>query len=327
MKKHLVTGGSGFIGSALVKRLVADGFNVRVMDNNIRGMRSRLDPVSEIVEFVDADIRDYKNVSQACEGIDVVHHLSYINGTEYFYTIPELILEIAVKGMMNVIDACKENNIKELYVASSSETYQVPETIPTPETERLIVPDPLNPRYSYGGGKILWELMALNFGRKWFDKVVIYRPHNVYGPDMGWEHVLPQFALRMNQLVQDSNAETIGFPINGSGDETRSFVYIDDFIDGLMTLMDSGEHLNIYNIGTMDEISIKHLAILVGEAFGKKINVLPGELAAGSTPRRCPDTSKIQALGFQPKVSLKEGIGILKKWYLSHLGEEKKIEA
>ena len=105
MKKHLVTGGSGFIGSALVKRLVADGFNVRVMDNNIRGMRSRLDAVSEIVEFVDADIRDYKNVNQACEGIDVVHHLSYINGTEYFYTIPELILEIAVKGMMNVIDA------------------------------------------------------------------------------------------------------------------------------------------------------------------------------------------------------------------------------
>ena len=144
--------------------------------------------------------------------------------------MPELILEIAVKGIMNVIDACKENSIKELYVASSSETYQTPTTVPTSESERLIVPDPLNPRFSYGGGKILWELLAINFGRKYFDKVVIYRPHNVYGPDMGWEHVLPQFALRMNKLVQETNGNIINFPIQGTGEESRAFVFIDDFI-------------------------------------------------------------------------------------------------
>jgi dTDP-glucose 4,6-dehydratase/UDP-glucose 4-epimerase len=183
----LVTGGSGFIGSALVKRLVFEGHFVRVLDNNIRGIRSRLDMVSNNIDFIKADIRDYSQVRKACKGIDVVHHLAYINGTEYFYTMPELILEIAVKGIMNVIDACKENSIKELYVASSSETYQTPTTVPTSESERLVVPDPLNPRFSYGGGKILWELLAINFGRKYFDKVVIYRPHNVYGPDMGWE--------------------------------------------------------------------------------------------------------------------------------------------
>ncbi len=239
--------------------------------------------------------------------------------------MPETILEIAVKGMMNIIDACKENKIKEMYVASSSETYQTPETVPTKETERLIVPDPLNPRYSYGGGKILWELMAINFGRKYFDKVVIYRPHNVYGPDMGWEHVLPQFAVRMNQLIQESNSDIIDFPIQGSGEETRSFVFIDDFIDGVITLMNKGEHLNIYNIGTMDEISIKGLAVLVGKTFGKKIKVIPGALAVGSTIRRCPDTSKIQAVGFKTQVSLEEGIGILSKWYQAHTGEEKKI--
>ena len=161
--KHLVTGGSGFIGCALVKRLVKDGYYVRVLDSNISGVESRLNEVANDIDFVEADIRDYNQVNNACKGIDVVHHLAYINGTEYFYTMPELILEIAVKGMMNVIDACIENNIKELYVASSSETYQTPETVPTSETERLIVPDPLNPRFSYGGGKILWELMAINF--------------------------------------------------------------------------------------------------------------------------------------------------------------------
>ena len=97
------------------------------------------------------------------------------------------------------------------------------------------------------------------------------------------------------------------------------------FLPGVITLMDKGEHLNIYNIGTMDEISIKNLAILVGKVFGKKFKVVPGELAPGSTPRRCPDISKIQKLGFQPKVSLESGIRILVDWYKTHAYEEQKI--
>jgi len=326
MKRHLITGGSGFIGSALVKRLVKDGFYVRALDNNLRGMKFRLKDVMNDIDFVEADVRDYDQVKKASAGIDVVHHLAYINGTEYFYTMPELILEIAVKGMMNVIDACKDNNIKELYVASSSETYQTPETIPTPETERLIISDPLNPRCSYGGGKILWELMAINFGRKYFDKVVIYRPHNVYGPNMGWEHVLPQFVLRMHKLVQESDGDIIDFPIQGSGDETRSFVFIDDFIEGVINLINKGEHLNIYNIGTMDEITIRDLAIMVGKACNKTIRVLPGEILQGSTLRRCPDISKIKSLGYQPIVSLESGIELLIDWYKIPANTKEKIK-
>ena len=269
--KVLVTGGTGFIGSALVKRLVKDGFDVRVLDNNLRGIESRLNDVIDDIDIIEADIRDYDRLKKACAGIDVIHHLAYINGTEYFYTMPEIILEIALKGMMNVVDICRENNIKELYVSSSSETYLTPQRIPTPETERLIVPDPFNPRYSYGGGKIMWELLTINFGRKYLDKAIIYRPHNVYGPDMGWEHVLPQFAIRMNKLVQETAEGVINFPIQGSGKETRAFVYIDDFIDGVITLVKKGKHLNIYNIGTMDEISIKNVAVMVGKIFNKRI--------------------------------------------------------
>jgi nucleoside-diphosphate-sugar epimerase len=326
MKRYLVTGGSGFIGSALVKRLVKEGHSVRVLDSNIRGVESRLNSIADLIDFVEADICDYKQVQKACREIDVVHHLAYINGTEYFYTMPERILEIAVKGMMNIIDACRENKIKELYVASSSETYQTPEMIPTPETERLIVPDPLNPRYSYGGGKILWELMAINFGRKYFDKVVIYRPHNVYGPDMGWEHVLPQFAVRLNKLVKETDGNIIDFPIQGNGEETRSFVYIDDFINGLMQLVQKGKHLNIYNIGTMEEVSIKGLAAIVGKEYNKKLNIISSGILQGSTSRRCPDISKIQKLGFRPKVSLGSGVRILVDWYKCHALEEQKIK-
>ena len=323
--KVLVTGGTGFIGSALVKRLVKDGFDVRVLDNNLRGIESRLNDVIDDIDIIEADIRDYDRLKKACAGIDVIHHLAYINGTEYFYTIPEIILEIAIKGMMNVVDVCRENNIKELYVASSSETYLTPQRIPTPETERLIIPDPLNPRYSYGGGKIMWELMAINFGRKYLDKVIIYRPHNVYGPDMGWEHVLPQFALRMNKLVQETAEDVIDFPIQGSGKETRAFVFIDDFIDGVITLVKKGKHLNIYNIGTMDEISIKDVAVMVGKIFNKRIKIKPDEVLQGSTFRRCPDISKIKRLGYCPKISLESGIEILVDWYKTHANEEKKL--
>ena len=324
-KKHLVTGGSGFIGSALVKRLVADGLDVRVFDNNLRGVKSRLDDVFESIEFIEGDIRNYEQVKIATEGIDIVHHLAYLNGTEYFYKMPELILEIAVKGMMNVIDACKKNNVKEIFVASSSEVYQTPNSIPTTEEERLIVPNPLNPRYSYGGGKILWELMLINFGKKYFERAIIYRPHNVYGPDMGWEHVLPQFTKRMKKIVDSNESKTIDFKIQGSGDETRAFVYIDDFIDGIMKLLKDGEHLNIYNIGNMHEITINELAELVGSAFNKKVNIIPGEITEGSTKRRCPDISKIMKLGYSPKVPIKDGILELVNWYKDNLNEEKKI--
>src|SRR3990167_655612 len=104
-KKYLVTGGTGFIGSALVKRLVKEGCKVRVLDNDIRGAAERLKDVKDKIEIVKADIRNPDEVQKACKNMDCVIHLAYINGTEYFYKMPELVLEVAVKGMINVIDA------------------------------------------------------------------------------------------------------------------------------------------------------------------------------------------------------------------------------
>lgn len=326
MKKNiLVTGGTGFIGSAIVKALIKNGDKVRVLDNQSRGSLRRLEDVKGRFEFIKGDIRNYKVVEKACKGIDSVIHLAYINGTEFFYTKPELVLEVGVKGMINVLDACIKQGVKELFLASSSEVYQTPPIIPTPENVPLIVPDPLNPRYSYGGGKIISELLTVNYGRKFFNRVVIFRPHNVYGPDMGWEHVIPQLTLRIKKLIGDKkNNQVIDLPIQGTGKETRAFCYIDDFTAGFIKLFKKGKHLEIYNIGTMEEISINQLALAIGKCFSRKIKLIPGKLTKGSTLRRCPDTTKLQKLGFKPRISLVDGLQETVEWYnaFAHLHKD-----
>jgi nucleoside-diphosphate-sugar epimerase len=181
-RKVLVTGGSGFIGSGLVKALVKSGAQVRVLDDNSRGRPRRLHRVEEEIEFIGGDIRDADTVAKATAGMDEVHHLAFVNGTEFFYTQPDLVLDVGVRGMINVIDACRKHNVGNLILASSSEVYQTPPVVPTDETAPLSVPDVLNPRYSYGGGKLISELMAINFGRKYFERVLIFRPHNVSVP-------------------------------------------------------------------------------------------------------------------------------------------------
>jgi nucleoside-diphosphate-sugar epimerase len=202
-----------------------------------------------------------------------------------------------------------------LILASSSEVYQFPPVIPTPENVPLLIPDPFNPRYSYAAAKITSEMMVIHYGRRHFERVVVFRPHNVYGPGMGWEHVVPQFVIRMKKLVRETTDDPIQFPVQSDGRETRSFVFIDDFTDGLMLVLERGEHLGIYNIGAMEEIAIADVARLVGEYFGRRVEIAPGEPAKGGTPRRCPDLSKLVALGYQPRYSFGEGLALVARWY------------
>lgn len=314
-KSYLVTGGTGFIGSAIVRRLLQGGNAVRVFDNNFRGRARRLQGVADDLEMVAGDIRDADAVSLAVKGVDTVVHLAYINGTEFFYSEPELVLEVAVKGMVNVLDACRRHGVGDLIYASSSEVYQTPPAVPTDESAPLVVPDPLNPRYSYGGGKIIGELMAINYGRTGFDRVTIFRPHNIYGPDMGWEHVIPQFTLRLKELCAGQPRGTLPFPIQGSGGETRAFCHIDDFVEGFRLVDEKGGHLEIYHIGAMEETPIADLARLTAAAFGRQIDIVAGPLREGSTLRRCPDVGKLRALGYTQKVTIAQGIGPTVAWY------------
>ena len=314
----LVTGGSGFIGSALVKALLRAGETVRVLDDNSRGALRRLREVERDVDFVDGDIRDADAVDAAMRGIDEVHHLAFVNGTATFYSAPDLVLDVGVKGIVNVIDGCRRHAVGRLILASSSEVYQSPPRVPTDERTPLVVPDPLNPRLSYGAGKIISEMMVINHGRKHFERVLIFRPHNVYGPDMGFDHVIPQFAVRLKRAGTAQSSGPLPFQIQGSGAETRSFCHIDDLVAGVMIMREKGAHLGIYHVGTMEEVSIADLARRMARIAGREIELAPSAVLAGSTPRRCPDVSKLAALGYTPRVLLDEGLPPTLEWYWAH---------
>ncbi len=301
-KKFLVTGGAGFLGSNLVKKLINEKHKVTIFDNLSRGSINKFKNIKNI-KFINGDIRNLKDLEKAFKNIDCVCHLAYINGTKFFYSKPEIVLDVGVKGLMNTVDLCIKYKIKELILASSSEVYQEPTHIPTDEQERLIIPDITNPRYSYGGGKILTELVGINYGKKYFNKLIIFRPHNVFGPNMGQEHVIPTFINKISKIKNKGRLK-----IKGNGKETRSFIYIDDFINGLYKVITKGKHLNIYNIGKNEEITIHNLANRIAKLMNKKIVIDYSNPHLGGASRRCPDIRKIQKLGYKSKIGLDEGI-------------------
>lgn len=154
--KMLVTGGAGFIGQGLVRELIKHGHNVVVLDNLDKDAAFDI-PGAVLIR---GDVRDRDLVFRLANGCDVIWHLAYINGTRNFYKRQDEILEVGVKGTLNTIDAALAHGVKRYVIASSSEVYNNPTVIPTPETERLMVPDVKNPRFSYSGGKIISELLA-----------------------------------------------------------------------------------------------------------------------------------------------------------------------
>jgi dTDP-glucose 4,6-dehydratase/UDP-glucose 4-epimerase len=318
-KTYIVTGGTGFIGAYLVRRLVNDGHAVRVIDNDLRGAARRLDDITGRFELEKCDVRDADAVTRATRGADSILHLAALNGTENFYKRPELVLDVGVRGMLATLDAARANGIGEFVLASSSEAYQTPPVVPTPEDVPLMIPDPWNPRYSYGGSKLISEIMLANYNRDLFERAMIFRPHNVYGADMGFEHVLPQFVLRAHDRCAEHATGTVPFEIQGDGSQTRSFVYIDDFVDGIVCMLERGAHRNVYHIGTEDERTIADIVSDVFAFFGRDFRLVTTELPAGGTLRRCPDIGKLRGIGYDPKTPLREGIAKLARWYVDNL--------
>jgi nucleoside-diphosphate-sugar epimerase len=303
MTKILVTGGTGFIGSHITRFLVKEGYSVRVLDDNTRGKNSRIGDVISEIELIEGDVSDFSLTESVCKNIDMVIHLAFINGTSNFYNHPDKVLNVAIKGILSIASAISKWNINDLILASSSEVYQFPDIFPTPENIQMVVPDLVNPRYSYGLGKIIQEYYSYHAMRE-LNNLTIFRPHNIYGSDMGNLHVIPQLfdkAIRAKEVGDE-------FIVEGTGAQTRSFCHIDDFIQGFALIFKTSKGKQVFNIGTSEEVTISDLAARIAKICDVNSNTLKSEMPAGGTSRRVPDISKLEALGYKSTVSLDDGL-------------------
>ncbi len=214
-------------------------------------------------------------------------------------------------GTLNFVNRIKNSNIKKIFFASSSEVYGFPDVFPTPETEPMTIPDPMNARFSYSSSKIIGEMIIINFSRSLGVDYQIGRFHNIYGPAMGFEHVIPEF---IRKIVKNEP-----FEVQGDGQESRCFCYISDAVNAIYTIMENNSiRNNIFNVGNPEETTIKKLIEILGDISGKKINPILKEFEQHGTRRRVPDTSKINQLGFKPKINLKEGLKETYQWYKNY---------
>ena len=303
-RTYLITGGQGFIGKAVSLSLLDQGNKVIIFDNNFR--KKNFSIKHKNLQLIDGDIRNITNLNKIKNKIDTVVHLAAINGTRNFYDKPNLVLEVGIKGIINIIDFCKNKKIKEIFLASSSEVYQNAPFYPTDEKVRLIIPDPNNPRFSYSSTKIISEILLLNCD--FFKKAVIFRPHNIYGPDMGYKHVIPELIIKIIKEKKFLN-------IQGDGKNKRSFCYIEDFVDAFNILIKKGKHKEIYNIGNTDEVNILGLSKLIISMLNKDLKTKISTKPFYNAMRRLPDIKKLNKLGYKPKINLKKGLKKTIDWY------------
>lgn len=318
MIRSLITGGAGFIGFHLAKHLHEQGQEVTVVDNLSRGrmdeeFKGFIDKPN--VKFIQCDLTDQQQVNNLGEKYDYVYHLAAINGTKYFYEIPDKVLKVNTLASIYILEWFMKSGSKKILFSSSSETYAgtmrrygIP--IPTPENVPLCVEDVKNARWSYGGSKIIGELFFINYARVHKFRMSIIRYHNIYGPRMGFEHVMPEFALRLNKKENP-------FKIFG-GKETRAFCYVKDACRATQMVMESDKTDDeIVHIGNdTEEITMIDMAKKMFKIAGFEPKLDIKEAPAGCVQRRCPDISKLRSLtGFMPETNLDHGLRSLYDWY------------
>lgn len=325
MKKILITGGAGFIGYHLAKRLASQGHQITLADNFFRGKRDA-DFQALIkkpnVRFIKADLTESKSWHKLGGGYDQVYHLVGINGTKLFYKIPHEVLRIGISTTMNALEWFRSKNNKpeaKILYTSSNEAYasaleafgKLP--IPTPENVPLVIADTYNPRWSYGGQKLIGELFFIHYAKAYNFRMSIVRPHNFYGPRAGYDHVIPE-------IIERVSAQQEPFPIFGA-DDTRSFCYIDDAVAAIQKVMESKKtDGGTYHIGTKEETRIKTLAEHLFKLMGwKPKKIIIKKSPAGSVKRRLADVSKIRKhVGHRAKTPLKTGLQKTIEWYLEN---------
>jgi UDP-glucose 4-epimerase/UDP-glucuronate decarboxylase len=312
--RSLLLGGAGFIGLHLARRLVADGHEVSIVDNFSRGRDDvELAALREhpAVEVLSGDLTDPATYAALPHGWDRIYLLAAVVGVRNVEADPARVVRVNTLAALNFTDWMEPG--ERLFFASTSEVYAggvdlgiVP--VPTGEDVPVVISDIASPRFSYAASKLLGEAAILHTAPAKGCSAVVGRFHNVYGPRMGADHVIPELSLRALRGEDP-------FQVYGS-EQTRAFCHVDDAVEAMVRLMDSSA-TGIVHIGNdAEETNIGDLAKLVLRTAGVNPRITAVPAPRGAVARRCPDLSRLRALtGYEPMVPLEEGVRRTFDWY------------
>lgn len=297
MKKAVVTGGAGFIGSHLVAELIKRGFDVHVVDNYAGGKRE--DRINPKATYHEVDIRDYDKLAPVIAGASYVFHEAALPRVQFSIEHPQETFSVNVDGLVSVLRASHEGGVKRLIYAASSSAYGDQETMPLSEDL------PAQPKSPYGLQKYIGELSCRLWSEVYGLSTVSLRYFNVYGPSFDPNG---PYALVIGKfLLQKSKGEAL--TITGDGTHTRDFTYVRDTVNANMLAMESDKvgKGEVINIGAGRNVSVNEVAAMIG---GPVVHVEP-RLEPAHT---LADNRKAkELLGWEPTIKLEDGIAELKK--------------
>ena len=308
IKRILVTGGAGFLGSHLCDRLVAMGHDVICVDNFFTSQKSN---VAHLLSQPNFELLRHDIIHPLWLEVDEIYNLACPAAPGHYQYNPIKTMKTSVMGAINVLGMAKRCRAKVLQ-ASTSEVYGDPEVHPQPESYRGSV-NPIGPRACYDEGKRAAETLFMDYHRANHVNVRIVRIFNTYGPRMH-----PYDGRVVSNFIRQA---LCGEPITifGSGGQTRSFCYRDDLIEGMIRMMNGpDDFVGPVNIGNPGEFTIRQLAELTLELSGSKSQLIEKPLPVDDPERRRPDiTLAKEKLGWEPKVPLREGLAKTIDWFRS----------
>lgn len=297
--KYLVTGGAGFIGSNIVRQLVGQNQQVRVLDNLASGHSSNLEAVSDKVEFIDGDIRDYWTVAQAVEGIDYVLHQAALPSVPRSVENPLTSNVVNIDGTLNVLEAARRANVKKFVLASSSSVYGESEELPKHEQ---LTPSPLSP---YAITKLTGEYYCQAYWQLYQFPTVSLRYFNIFGPQQDpkseYAAVMPKF---ITSLLKGERPIVFG-----DGEQSRDFTYVDNCVAANILAATNEKMVgDSFNVACGARFTLNQLLDELRSIIGSDVKAEYTDERAGDIRHSYATIDKICSHGYHPEVDFREGL-------------------
>lgn len=310
-EKFLVTGGAGFIGSNICRRLVAEGCDVRVIDNLITGKKSNLDGILDKIDFIEADMGDPDAARAAMKDMDIVLHQGAVPSVPRSVDEPDVTHQHCVNATFTLLLAARDSKIKRFVYAASSSAYGDSPVMPKVET--MIT----NPKSPYAAAKLFGEYYCSVFAQVYGLDTISLRYFNVFGP---YQDPTSQYAAAIPAFVT-AILRGQSPTIYGDGEQSRDFTYIDNVVQAnLMAARAPKTNGEVVNIACGDKITVNAIIDMINKMTGN--NVVPHYVPArpGDVKHSLADITKARTLiGFEPVISFKDGLEKAICWYRDNL--------